>query len=256
MTPLHFASMLAHPELAGLLARRGARTDVRNSSGMMPLHLAANDKVVGVLADAGADVNALTSKGFTPLHTARHGLVARALIDHKADIRIRTPKGRTPMETAGIESFEPRGISVHSVMMGRLRGMMGQMPVTLTNVSTQAMRDVTVAASSQGCTVEVTPTLVSQLLPGQNADYVLTLVRRTDAAPAEYPVDVTISAGGTQIGVTDLKVDTRMSETPQDQGMIRLAKGHIRPASSKWFYLVYASVPLLVVAAWLFFRRR
>jgi hypothetical protein len=256
MTPLHYAAMLGFPELAGLLARRGARTDVRNASGMMPLHLAASDKVVGVLAAVGADVNALTSKGFTPLHTARHGLVARALIDHKADIRIRTPKGRTPMETAGIETFEPRGLSVHSVMMGRLRGMMGQMPVTLTNVSRQSMRDLRLTARSQGCTIEITPALVSQLLPGQNADYVLTMIRNTEAAPAEYPVYVTLSAGGSQIGATDLKVDTRMSQTPQDQGMIRLAKGSIRPASSRWFYLVYASAPLLVVAAWLFLRRR
>jgi hypothetical protein len=256
MTPLHFASMLGFPELAGLLVRRGARTDIRNASGMMPLHLAANDKVVGVLAGAGADVNALTSKGFTPLHTARHGLVARALIDHKADIRIRTSKGRTAMETAGIETFERRGLSVHSVMMGRVRGMMGQMPVTLTNVSSQPMHDLALAARSRGCTIEVTPRVVAQLLPGQNADYVLTLVRNTEAAPAEYPIDVTLSVGGAQIGVTDLKVDTRMTETPQDQGMIRLAKGRIRPASSRWFYLVYASAPLLVVAAWLFFRRR
>ncbi len=256
MTPLHYAAMLAHPELAGLLARRGARTDLRNASGMMPLHLAANDKVVGVLAANGADVNALTSKGLTPLHTARHGLVARALIDHKADIRIRTPKGRTPMETAGIESFEQRGLSVHSVMMGRLRGMMGQMPVTLTNVSSHAMNDLTLAARCEGATIQVKPTVVSRLLPGQNADYVLTFIRNTEATPAEYPVYVTLSAGGSQIGVTDLKVDTRMSETPQDQGMIRLTKGQIRPASSRWFYLVYASAPLLVVAAWLYFRRR
>lgn len=256
MTPLHYASMLAHPELGGLLVRRGARTDARNASGMMPLHLAASDKVVVVLVDAGADVNALTSKGFTPLHTARHGLVARALVDHKADIRIRTPKGRTAMETAGIESFEPRGISVHSVMMGRLRGMMGQMPVTLTNVSRETMRDLRLAARSQGCTIEITPPIVSQLLPGQNADYVLTMIRNTEAAPAEYPVYVTLSAGDSQIGVTDLKVDTRMTETPQDQGMIRLTKAKIRPASSRWFYLVYASAPLLVVGVWLFLRRR
>lgn len=256
MTPLHFASMLAYPELAGLLTRRGARTDIRNASGLMPLHLAANDKVVHVLVAAGADVDALTSKGFTPMHTARQGLVARALVDHKADIRIRTPKGRTPMETAGIETFERRGLSVHSVMMGRLRGMMGQMPVTLTNVSRLAMHDVTIAAHSQGCTIAITPPSVAELLPGQNADYVLTLIRNTEAAPAEYPVYVTLNAGGAKIGVTDLKVDTRMSETPQDRGMIRLAKGQIRPASSRWFYLVYASAPLLVVAAWFFFRRR
>jgi hypothetical protein len=248
--------MLAHPEMAALLTRRGARTDIRNASGMMPLHLAANDKVVKVLAAAGADVNALTSKGMTPLHTARHGLVARALVDLHADMRIRTPRGRTAMETAGIESFERQGLSIHSIMLGRLRGVMGQMPVTLTNISSQAMRDVAIAGRSEGCSVEVTPESVGQLLPGQNADYILTLFRSPTAAPSEYPVYLTLSVGGSKIGETDLKVDTRTIVTPEDQGMIRLAKGQIRPASSRWYYLIYAAVPIFVVAAWLVFRRR
>jgi hypothetical protein len=256
MTPLHFAAMLAHPELAGLLTRRGARTDMRNASGMVPLHLAANDKVVNVLVAAGADVNALTSKGLTPMHTARHGLVARALVDNKADLRIRTPRGRTPMETAGIETFEPRGLSIHSVMLGRLRGVMGQMPVTLTNVSSRAMHDLAISGRSPGCSVDVTPPSVAELLPGQNAEYILTLVRDPYVAPGEYPVYLTLSAGGSKIGDTDLKVDTSTHVTPEDQGMIRLAKGQIRPARSRWFNLVYATVPILVVAVWLFFRRR
>jgi hypothetical protein len=256
MTPLHFAAMLAHAELAGLLARRGARTDIRNASGLMPLHLAANDKVVGVLAAAGADVNALTSKGFTPLHTARHGLVARALIDHKADLRIRTPKGRTAMETAGIETFESAGLSIHSVMLGRLRGVIGQMPFTLTNVSSRPIRALSVSGRSEGCSVDATPPLFSELLPGQNADFVLTLLRNPTVPPAEHRIFLTLSVDGRQLGETDLKVDTRTIVTPEDQGMIRLAKGQIRPASSRWFYLVYAAVPMLVVAAWLFFRRR
>jgi hypothetical protein len=256
MTPLHFAAMLAHPELAGMLARRGARSDVRNASGLVPLHLAADDKVVNVLAAAGADVNALSSKGMTPLHTARHGLAARALVDLKADIRIRTPRGRTAMETAGIETFERFGLSIHSVMLGRLRGLVGQMPVTLTNVSDHPIRDLAIVGRSPGCRVDVTPASVAQVLPGQNADYVLTLSRNVEAAPGEYPVYVALSIGGTRIGETDLKVDTRMSETPQDRGMIRLAKGRIQPPSSRWFYLVYASVPLLVMAAWFWLRRR
>jgi hypothetical protein len=256
MTPLHYAAMLAHPELAGLLTRRGARTDIRNASGMMPLHLAANDKVVNVLAAAGADVNALTSKGLTPLHTARHGLVARALIEHKADLRIRTPKGRTPMEIAGIESLEPSGLSIHSLMLGRLRGVIGQMPVTLTNISSRPLHDLALSGSSPGCTVEVTPLSVTQLLPGQNADLVLTFVRNPTVAPAEYPIYLSLAAGGSKLGDTDLKVDTRTSVTPEDRGMIRLGKAQIRPASSHWFYLVYAAAPLLVVAAWFFFRRR
>ncbi len=256
MTPLHFAAMLDHPELAGLLTHRGARSDIRNTSGMMPLHLAANDKVVKVLVAAGADVNGLTSKGMTPLHTARHGLVARALVENKADLRIRTPRGRTAMETAGIETFERLGLSIHSVMLGRLRGYMGQMPVTLTNVSSKAMHDLAISGRSQGCIVEVTPPSVAELLPGQNADYVLTLIRNPDVSPGEYPIYLILSLGGSRIGETDLKVDTSTSVTPEDQGMIRLAKGKIRPASSRWHYLIYATVPLLVVGAWLFFRRR
>jgi hypothetical protein len=256
MTPLHFAAMLAHPELAGLLTRRGARTDIRNASGLMPLHLAANDKVVNVLAAGGADVNGLTSKGLTPLHTARQGLVARALIEQKADLRIRNPRGRTAMETAGIETFEPQGLSIHSVMLGRLRGIIGQMPLTLTNVSSRPIRDLAVSGRSQGCDVEITPPSVAELLPGQNGDYILTLIRNPTVPPAEYPIYLTLSVGGAKIGETDLKVDTRTIVTPEDQGMIRLSKAQIRPASSRWFYLVYAAAPVLVIAAWFVFRRR
>lgn len=256
MTPLHFAAMLAHPEMAGLLMRRGARSDIRNASGLMPIHLAANEKVVNALAQAGADVNALTAKGFTPLHTARHGLVARALIDHKADLRIRTPRGRTAMETAGIETLERVGLSIHSLMLGRLRGVIGQMPVTLTNVSFQPITDLVLTARGQSGSIDVTPPTVPQLLPGQNADMVLTFTRDPNVPEGEYPVYLAISANGNSLGNTDLKVDTRTSETPEDRGMIRLARGQVRPASSRWFLLVYACVPLFVVAAWWFFRRR
>jgi hypothetical protein len=256
MTPLHFAAMLARAEIAGLLTRRGARTDIRNASGMMPLHLAANDKVVTVLVAAGADVNALTSKGLTPMHTARHGLVAKKLVSHKADLRIRSPKGRTAMETAGIETFEPQGLSVHSVMLGRLRGIMGQIPVTLTNVSDHPMRDLAIVARSPGCSLQVTPESVPQVLPGQNADFILTLFRDVDKPEGEYPVYLTLSLAGAVLGETDLKVDTRTIVTPEDQGMIRLAKGSIRPAASRWHYLSYVAAPILVVGLWLILRRR
>jgi hypothetical protein len=256
MTPLHFAAMLGHAEMAGLLLRRGARPDIRNESGLMPIHLAANGKVVDVLAAAGADVNALTTKGATPLHTARHGLVARALIDHKADLRIRNARGRTAMETAGIETLERVGLSIHSVMLGRLRGIVGQMPVTLTNVSAEPMRDVSVTARSPACAIDVTPPVAHELLPGQNADMVMTFTRNPTVAEGEHPIFLSIYGNGKRLGETDLKVDTRSWITPEDRGMIRLAKGTIRPASSRWFYVVYACVPLLVVGAWLLLRRR
>jgi hypothetical protein len=256
MTPLHFAAMLAHPEMVGLLSRRGARTDIRNSSGMMPLHLAANEKVVKVLIAAGADVNGLTSKGLTPLHTARQGMVARELIDHKADLRIRSPRGRTAMQTAGIESLERVGLSIHSVMLGRLREVVGQMPVTLTNISSKPIHNLALTARSPACSIDVTPEVVPQLLPGQNADMVLTMTQNSTAPPGEHPIYLSISGDGRKLGETDLKVDTSTHVTPEDMGMIRLAKGQIRPASSRWKYLAFASAPLFVVLAWLFFRRR
>jgi hypothetical protein len=256
MTPLHFAAMLGHPEMAGLLMRRGARADIRNASGMMPLHLAANDKVVRVLVAGGADVNALTSKGLTPLHTARHGLVARALIDNKGDLRIRTPKGRTPMELAGIETLEKVGLSIHSLMLGRIRGVIGQMPVTFTNISAKPIRDLRLTAHSPACTIDVTPANTAELLPGQNANLVMTMTRNPTIPEGEYPIYLSVVGNGATMGETDLKVDTRSTVTPEDRGMIRLAKGQIRPASSRWFYLIYAAVPLLVVGAWMLFRRR
>jgi hypothetical protein len=256
MTPLHFAAMLGHPELAGLLLRRGARSDIFNASGLLPLHLAANDKVVRVLAEGGADVNALTPKGQTPLHTARHGLVARALVEYKADLRIRNQRGRTPMEIAGIETLEPVGLSIHSIMLGRLRGIIGQMPITLTNVSGEPIVNLALTARSPACDIETTPPSVAELLPGQNADLVMTMIRNPNVPEGEYPIFLSIAGNGTKLGATDLKVDTRSIETPEDRGMIRLAKGSVRPTPSRWFYLVYACVPLFVVAAWLLFRRR
>jgi ankyrin repeat protein len=256
MTPLHFAAMLGHPELAGLLLRRGARNDIFNASGLLPIHLAANDKVIRVLAEAGADVNALTTKGQTPLHTARHGLVAKALVEYKADLRIRNPRGRTPMEIAGIETLERVGLSIHSIMLGRLRGILGQMPVTLTNVSSEPIGSLTLTARSSACDIDVTPPSTAELLPGQNADLVLTMIRNPSMPDGEYPLFLSIAGNGAKLGETDLKVDTRSIETPEDRGMIRLAKGSVRPAPSRWFYLVYACVPLFVVAAWLIFRRR
>jgi len=256
MTPLHLAAMLGHAEMSGLLARRGARTDARNTSGMTPLHLAADDKVVYALSAAGADLAARTSSGLTPLHTARQGIVARALLDHGADMRARTANGRTAMELAAIESLEPAGISIHSVMLGRLRGLIGEMPLTLTNITGRPLQDLVVIARSSACDVEMEPALIRRLLPGQNAEMILSLTRLPSTSAGEHPIYLAISSAGKKLGDFDLRVDTRTDVTLEDQGMIRLAKGQLRHASSKWFYLVYALVPLLVVAAWLFLRKR
>ena len=256
MTPLHLAAMLGRAEMVGLLARRGARTDAHNASGMTPLHLAADDKVVHALSAAGADLAARTASGLTPLHTARQGVVARALLDHGADMRSRNAHGRTAMELAAIESLEPLGLSIHSVMLGRLRGLVGAMPLTLTNVSGQPLGDLVISAHSPACDIEPEPMNVPKLLPGQNAEISLSMTRLPTTTEGEHPIYLSIASGGRKLGDFDLRVDTRSRVTLEDRGMIRLAKGQVRRASSRWFYLVYGLVPLLVVAAWFFLRGR
>jgi hypothetical protein len=123
-------------------------------------------------------------------------------------------------------------------------------------VSSQPIHGLSVTARSEACGIEATPASVDVLLPGQNADLILTLIRDPAVAEGEHPLYLTIHGDGRQLGQTDLKVDTSSSVTLEDQGMIRLGKGKVRPASSRWYYLAYAAAPLLVVAAWLFFRRR
>jgi len=84
----------------------------------------------------------------------------------------------------------------------------------------------------------------------------LTLTRNLTVPEGEHPIFLSISGDGKNLGETDLKVDTSTSVTPEDRGMIRLAKGKVRPHSSRWFYLIYGAAPLLVIAAWMFLRKK
>lgn len=255
MTPLHWAAMRDRAEVAGLLARRGARTDARNAYGMTPLHLAGDDKVVAVLVAAGAQVNVLDGRGRTPLHTARQGSVAKALIDRGADLRIRTPQGRTAMEIAAVDTTEKVGLSVHAPMLARLRGLISQARVTLMNTSTRPMDNFVLSGHSPACSVDVTPTPLPSLQPGQEADFILTFIRSPDARAGEYLIFLSTSVSGTHLVDFELKINSERREIPEDSGMIRLAKGSLRPAPSRLHYLAYLAVPLLVFAAWFVVRR-
>jgi len=255
MTPLHWAAMSGRAEVAGLLTRRGARADARNAYGMTPLHLAADDKVVAVLVTAGAEVNVLDDRGRTPLHTARQGIVAKALVEHRADLRIRTPQGRTAMEIAAVDATESAGVSVHGPMLARLRGLISQATVTLMNISTRPMDAFVLSGHSPACSVDVTPAQLPGLLPGQLVDFTLTFVRSPEAREGEHPIFLSVSVAGTHRVDFDLRINTEMREIPEDSGMIRLAKGSLRPAPSRLHYLAYLAVPLLVFVAWFFFRR-
>lgn len=103
---------------------------------------------------------------------------------------------------------------------------------------------------------EARPSRIARLLPGQKADIQLCYIRMPGVAEGEHPFFISVTAAGKQLGEIGLRIDTSTTETPEDRGMIRLAKGRIRPAHSRWYYLVYGAAPLLIIAAWLFFRRR
>jgi hypothetical protein len=255
MTPLHWAAMRGRAEVAGLLTRRGARTDARNAYGMTPLHIAADDKVVAVLVTAGADVNALDGRGRTPLHTARQGSVAKALIDRRADLRIRTPQGRTAMEIAAVDTTEKVGLAVQGPMLARLRGLIAQARVTLMNTSTRPMDAFVLSGHSPACSVDVTPTQLPSLQPGELADFTLTFVRSSDAPEGQHPLFLSTSVAGTHLVDFDFRINTERRAIPEDSGMIQLAKGSLRPAPSRLHYLAYVAVPLLVFAAWFVVRR-
>ena len=211
---------------------------------------------MNVLVAAGASLAATDRHGDTPLHTARQSSVARTLLDRGADMRIRNSAGLTAMQIAAIESLEPAGLSFHSMMLGRLRGLIGAMPLLVTNVSDKPIEVLELAPRSTACEPEVKPARIERLLPGQEADIQLSYIRMPGVAEGEHPVFVSVSAGGKKLGEIDLRIDTTTTETPEDLGMIRLAKGRIRPAHSRWYYFVYGAAPLLIVAVWFFLRRR
>jgi hypothetical protein len=257
MTPLHWAATLGRAEVAGLLARRGARTDSRSSYGMTPIHLAIDDKVVKILCDAGADVNARDDRGRTPLHTARHGVVGKALIDCMADLRIRTPQGRTAMELANVDSTEKAGFSVQGPMLARLRGLISQATLMVMNISTKPINDFKLSGRSPNCcSVDVTPPGLPSLQPGQVQEFTLTFVRKTGAAQGEHPIFLSAAAGSTPLTEFDLRINNQMDEIPEDTGVIRLAKGNLRPAPSRLHYLAFLAAPLFVFVAWSLVKRR
>jgi len=257
MTPLHWAAIKGRADMVGLLTRRGGRTDARDVHGMTPLHDAADETVVQALLAAGAQLGAQDRRGMTPLHTARRGAVAKAMLKAGADFRIVSRDGLTALDLATFDALEPSGLSVWTRRAdARLRGLIGRARLTIRSVSELPIEDLVVSATSPACDVVVLPGRIARLAPGQISDVVLSLARRQGIGDGELPLIVTVSVRGAEIGKLELKVDTTAGETAEDRGMVKLSKGSLRPAPSRLYYLVYALVPALVVAAWLLARRR
>jgi hypothetical protein len=257
MTPLHWASIRGRSEVAALLIQRGARVDARTIYGLTPLHEAADDHVARVLLAAGASLHSADDHGMTPLHVARNKRVARALLEKGASLTVRTREGRTAWETAVWDQLEPRGITMLAARASaRLRGEDGRHELSLRNVSERAIGGLSLSAASRACAIVVTPGRVPTLQPGQMVTFALLLKRRAGIGDGEHPLTLTVQAGGRPLGTVGLRVDTTRGETAEDRGEIRLGRGALRPRPSRWQYAAYAAVPLLVLVAWLFWRRR
>jgi hypothetical protein len=257
MTPLHWAALLGRAEIAALLVQRGSRTDARNIYGLTPLHEAADEHVARVLLGAGADIRAADDRGLTPLHVARNRQLARALLEKGASLTARSRDGRTAWETAVWDQLEPRGVTLLAARASaRLRGDEGRAEIFVRNVSPRAVSGLTPSAESVACTIGVTPGRVPTLQPGQMVALALALRRRPGVGDGEHPLALSLHAAGKPLGTVAFRVDTTRAETAEDRGEIRLGRGALRPKPSRWQYLAYAAVPLLLVVAWLVWRRR
>jgi ankyrin repeat protein len=257
MTPLHWAALRGRAEIAALLLQRGSRHDARNIYGLTPLHEAADERVARVLLDAGASLAATDDRGLTPLHLARNKRVARALLERGASLTTRSRDGRTAWETAVWDQLEPGGVTLLALRpSARLRGAEGRAEIYLRNVSERPLAGVSLHASSRVCAAVAEPARVPMLQPGQLVTFALQLARRPNVGDGEHPLSLSVSVGERSLGTVAIRVDTTRGETPEDRGEIRLGRGALRPKASRWQFAAYAVVPLLVLAAWLVWRRR
>ncbi|MCC6050435.1 MAG: ankyrin repeat domain-containing protein, partial [Thermofilum sp.] len=147
-TPLHYAALSGHPELAKLLLERGADPNARDDLGETPLHEAVREEapleLVELLLARGADPNARDRRGRTPLHyAAERGRadVARLLLDEGARVDAADGEGLTPLHLAAeagsletVKLLVERGADVNA------RDHWGKTPLHLALKSAEVVR--------------------------------------------------------------------------------------------------------------------
>ena len=105
-TPLHYACIKGHKEVAMALVDRGADVHARDVVQLTPLHFACingNMELAMALVDRGADVHARDGAQRTSLHWAcieGHKEVAMALVDRGADVDAKDKRNETALEVA------------------------------------------------------------------------------------------------------------------------------------------------------------
>jgi hypothetical protein len=104
-TPLHWAAMIDHVEIALLLLENGADVNAKSNHGWTPLHYAAeqdnNVDVLHLLVENGADLEAQANNGWRALHSAaRNGnlpIIQELISRYHVDINARVNDGSTAL---------------------------------------------------------------------------------------------------------------------------------------------------------------
>ena len=112
-SPLHWAAVYGHVEIALLLLQNGAEVNARSINGVTPLHYAAmygHVDILHLLLHYGAEVNARDRLDRTPLHVAAcsgHVDILHLLVENGADLEAQDYTGTRALHTAAIKGHLP-----------------------------------------------------------------------------------------------------------------------------------------------------
>ena len=256
LTPLHWASLRGHDRVIAVLASRGANLQAKNLYGMTALHLAGTEAVVAALAEAGAKLDVRDDAGLTPLFTARTKEAGQALLRRGADVNVHARDGRMLLDMLVVNTMEPRGLILYGRRSaGRLRGEFAEIPLQILNVGPVDVAQIGLHVETEAATA-LDPPRLEKLHPGQLATLSFGLNRRPGIAERVFPLVAQVSSRGVALGVFEMDVDTTRSETNTDRGMSRLSHAQLRATPSRHYQLALLAAPILVLAGWLFARRR
>ncbi len=110
LTPLHWAALQGHKDVAELLLTNKADINARDKLGTTPLHaatIAGQKDVAELLLANHADVNARDNDRRTPLHYAAANCqtaVAKLLLAAEADVNAKDKNGLTPLHWAAFKN--------------------------------------------------------------------------------------------------------------------------------------------------------
>jgi uncharacterized protein len=104
MTPLHWAAVNGHIEIARLLLQNGAEVNAKGYNGSTPLQFAAeedNVDILHLLVENGANLEAQNDHGWRALHFATYyghlHIIQELISRYHVDINARDNDGRTAL---------------------------------------------------------------------------------------------------------------------------------------------------------------